>query len=162
MRSYSPAEFLSGLTRDELDDPNEVRIIGLARSDDADPSVIRFSYSLRCETWLSIPVALVESVDHLKTVPCKAHEHPLVRITFKAPAADRGDLGFFLGLVSEMQNRIAYTTRAARAVRAGRAVKRLAASPMAGAPCWVEEGPVGLEVCCYDDVNPDIACTGMV
>jgi hypothetical protein len=51
---------------------------------------------------------------------------------------------------------------AQRAIRTRSSSRILAAFRILGPPCWIAEGPVGLEVCCYDDENPDIACTGMV
>jgi hypothetical protein len=159
MRSYSTNEFLSKLSADELEDPTAVKIIGLAKPDDQHPATIHFSTSLACETWFPIPAEIIESIDHLKTVPCRDHQHPLVRVTFKRPEDGRQDVAFLLHLVSHLQRLL---FRAHRVARSGRHSRQSAAPAMASNYCWVEEVPGGLEVCCIDDVIADIACTGMV
>jgi hypothetical protein len=106
MHTYSPTEFLSKLSVNELSDPTEVAIFGLVKVDENSSSVIHFSNSPSCETWLSIPIEIIESIDHLRFITCKEHQHPIVKIKFKHPDQSRQDLVFLLKLLSQMQNSI--------------------------------------------------------
>ena len=83
MGMYEPAEFLSRLSTNNLANlsaPRDVSVVGLVKSDETTPSAVQFSHSLACREWVSIPIELIEEIDHLKTVSCKDHQHPLVRI----------------------------------------------------------------------------------
>ena len=89
MKNYDPADFLSKVSVKNLSTPAEVSIVGLAKSDETKPSTFQFSHSLACELWLSVPIDIVESIDHLRTIRCRDHQHPLVRIRFKRPDDSR-------------------------------------------------------------------------
>jgi hypothetical protein len=151
MRSYNPAEFLSKLSVNELPDPTEVTIVGLARSDERFPSAIHFTTSLSCDKWLSIPIEIIESIDHLKTITCNDHQHPLVKIKFKRPDEARQDLAFFLNLLSQMQNLL---SRALSAARAGTNSRTPADE------CYIVDMPGGLGICCW--YGNELDCGGIV
>src|SRR5262245_57638283 len=114
MSSLPPGEFLARLTANELPDPVDVTIIGLAKTDEKSSQVIQFSTSLNCGTWLPLPIEIVESVEHVKTVRCKDHSHPLVKIKLKQPDHSRQDLVFLLTLLSQLQTSLSRAVSAAR------------------------------------------------
>ena len=152
MRSYDPAEFLSKLSANDLPDPTELTIVGLAKSAEASQSLLSFSLSPLCEKWLAIPLELVDSIEHLRTITCKDHEHPVVRIRFKRAAEGRHDLVFFLNVLAQLQG---FLSRAPRPSRATAAKARVFAEP-----CYIVDTPEGLQVCCYQ--GDELVCTGMV
>jgi hypothetical protein len=96
MRSYDPAQFLSKLSVDELPEPTELTIVGLAKSEGTSPSLLYFSLSPSCEKWITIPTEIVESIEHVKTITCRDHKHPVVRIRFKRVEEGQHDLAFFM------------------------------------------------------------------
>lgn len=154
MRTYSPTEFLANLSQDELPDPTEVAIAGLVRADEKTPSVIYYSNSLSCEKWLSIPIEIIESIDHLRTVACKDHQHPLVKIKFKRPDEARQDLAFFLNLLSRLQDFIVRSQSAARTGTPTRLRDGI------GGDCAIVSTPDSLDICCVegDDDNLEVVC----
>jgi hypothetical protein len=156
MRTYEPADFLSKLAIDGFPSASEASICGLVKPDELNPSAIKFSYSLACGRWISIPIEIVETIDHLKTFPCKDHEHPLVRIKFKKPDENRADLTFFLSLISQMQASLALTLKAAKVRKHSdhSTVRR------DDDFCFVWDDPNGLMICCF--TGDDLNCTGMV
>ena len=157
MRIYQPVDFLSKLSTDDLSNPSEVSIVGLAKSDEGSPSAVHFSYSLACEQWVSIPIELIEGVDHLKTVPCKDHQHPLVRIKLKRPDELRDDISFFIGLIAQMQ------TMLDLALKVARTSKRADPNPSprrADDFCFIWDDPQGVSVCCFK--GDDLECGGIV
>ncbi|WP_433527722.1 hypothetical protein ACQPZ2_30540 [Nocardia pseudovaccinii] len=155
MRVYEPVDFLSKLSANDLSNPTQVSIVGLAKSDKANPSSVHFSHSLACEQWVSMPIKLIEAIDHLRTVPCKDHQHPLVRIKFKRPDETHGDVIFLLNLVAHMQATLEH------ALKAARTGKRPAPSlRRADDFCFIWDSPEGLSVCCFS--GDDLECTGMV
>jgi hypothetical protein len=158
MRNYEPADFLSKLSKNNLPNPTEVSIVGLVKSDEANPSAIHFSYSLPCEQWLSIPIEIVETIDHLGTVPCKDHQHPLVRIKFKRPDETREDVAFLFNLISQMQASLARALRVVRTRK--RSDTSLARQPHLVDFCFIWDDPHGVMVCCFH--GDELECTGIV
>jgi hypothetical protein len=156
MRNYEPADFLSKLSKNDLPNPTEVSIVGLVKSDSANPSVIHFSHSLACEQWLSIPIEIVETIDHLSTVRCKNHQHPLVRIKLTPPGEARADVKFLFNLISQMQASIALLLRVARS----RHPSDTSLARRDDDFCMYWEFPEGFKVCCFH--GNDLECTGIV
>ncbi len=152
MRSYNPTEFLSKLSANELPDPSDLTIVGLAKSEETSRSVLYFSLSPSCEKWLTIPIEIVESIEHLRTITCRDHQHPVVRIRFKQAEEGRNDSAFFMNLLAQLQS---FLLRAVRATRTT-AVKAAAFAE----PCYIVDTPQGLQVCCYQ--GDELVCTGMV
>lgn len=84
-KSFTGKDFAKALSDGTL--KGALERIGMAKKDESNPRVILFAEGA-CTSWLQIPVDLVEQVDYLSTVKCRDHEHPLVQIRFKEPAAD--------------------------------------------------------------------------
>lgn len=45
-----------------------------------------------CEEWIDIPTEMIEEAEIVGRSPCRDHEHPLVRITLKAPSGPESEL----------------------------------------------------------------------
>jgi hypothetical protein len=77
--------FIRALEEGALKEPL-IRIGMVKKQDD---STDGFLFAERgCGEWIYVPIMLVEQVTFLRTVPCRDHQHPLVMIQFRAPAAD--------------------------------------------------------------------------
>jgi hypothetical protein len=98
MRTYEPAEFISLLASNQLDEPIHLTVYGLVKADENDSSVLLFSISASCEQWIRIPVSLISSVQHGGNVSCKDHQHPLVRIVLAEPNKDDVSAVLFMRL----------------------------------------------------------------
>lgn len=159
MTTYEPADFLAKLSTNNLVDlsyPADVSVVGLVKTDQAVPSAIQFSPSFSCQQWMLLPMEMVESIDHLKTVACKDHQHPLVRIKFKRPDETRSDLMFFYNLISRTQATLALALRAAK-------TRGRTDAPLVRRNddfCFIWDDPQGLSVCCF--YGDELECTGMV
>ena len=94
MRTYEPAEFVSMLASNELDEPMDLTLYGLVKANENESSALLFSISASCEQWIRIPVSLISSIQHLRNVSCKDHQHPLARIVLAEP--DEGDVSAVL------------------------------------------------------------------
>jgi hypothetical protein len=77
MRSYEPAEFISLLASDQLDEPMNLTVYGPVKADENDSSALLLSTSPLCEQWLRIPISSIASIQHGGTMSCKDHRHPL-------------------------------------------------------------------------------------
>jgi hypothetical protein len=157
VRSYVPSEFVSKLSAGELPGPTRVEIVGLVKSDDNVSSVVHFSNSPSCEEWLTLPIEIVESVDHLQAVNCKDHQHPLVKVKLKPPKDGCQDVTFFLNILSKMQTSL---RRALSSVGAA-TTARTAISSEHCTDCLYVDTSEGLQVCCWCPGN-EIVCTGIV
>lgn len=157
MRSYDPPEFLSKLASNELPTSREVALYGLVRANEGSSSTIAFSSSRSCDDWLTVPLDLVESIEHFTTMKCQDHEHPVVRLQLKRTDSGRQDTAFFLDLISRLQ------TSLSRAVDASGVVRGESAS---GDDCTqdcqiIYSAPKGgLVICCWCS-NGDVSCTGI-
>jgi len=87
-QSYSPSEFLESLKRNELKQPTALR--GMVKAAEDDPKSLMFVPGTSCRSWTKIPLALIESVQFVKNVPCKDHTHPLVVLHLAEPKTDEG------------------------------------------------------------------------
>ncbi|MFD5478831.1 hypothetical protein [Streptomyces hawaiiensis] len=76
-----PREFLRKLREDVLVPP--VRIVGMVKAQEDLPDELLFSQ--HCIDWVSIPVHMIQSIEHLGSAPCKDHNHPRVAIVFDEP-----------------------------------------------------------------------------
>lgn len=151
MQTYNPTEFLAKLAVNELPNPVKATIFGLVKPNEKSPLLIDFSNSLACEKWLSLPLELVESIEHLKTIKCKDHQHPLVKVIFKQPDEARQDLVFLFGLLSQLISTLS------RAAATARKSPTLRGFPDA---CYVIEVGGSFEICCWTDNELD--CGGIV
>jgi hypothetical protein len=89
-QDFTPEEFLANLKRGEIIRPFVVR--GLAKADEEDDGHLMFAPGHRCENWIRIPVASIETVEVLTVVPCRDHTHPLVSLVLKQPETEEGRL----------------------------------------------------------------------
>ncbi|MFF9981999.1 hypothetical protein [Streptomyces erythrochromogenes] len=78
-----PREFLRKLREGDL--TPQIRIVGMVRSDEGDSDHILFSRE--CIDWIPIPVDMIQALEHLGSVQCKDHSHPLVAVTFREPGS---------------------------------------------------------------------------
>lgn len=79
-QKFSPQNFIVALKENTL---KEVSFIeGMAKADEKNPDSLLFT-AAGCEAWTSIPLSSIETIDYLKSVACKDHEHPYVVIHFK-------------------------------------------------------------------------------
>ena len=138
MRTYEPAEFVSLLVSNQLDEPMDLTIHGLVKADENDSSVLLFSISSSCEQWISIPVSLISSIVHIRNVRCKDHHHPLAKIVLSEPDKKDVTAVLFMRLFAQAKA----TAAATRMKRSGGSRPREAC-----------------EVLTFDDV-PYICCDG--
>ena len=157
MRSYDPAEFLSKLASNELQTSREVALYGLVRANEGSSSTIAFSSSPSCDDWLTVPLDLVESIEHLTTMKCQDHEHPVGRLRFRRPDPGREDVTFLLDLIARLQTSLSRAIDTARNVRGG---------SFSGDDCTqdcqiIYSAPKGgLVICCWCP-NGDVTCSGI-
>lgn len=81
-----PREFLRKLRDDAL--VPQVRIFGMVKTQEDDSDHLLFSQT--CGDWVSIPVSVIQKIEHLSSAPCKDHSHPVVGIFFEEPRSDEG------------------------------------------------------------------------
>jgi hypothetical protein len=120
MRDYAPAEFVSHLTADELPDPIALSVLGLVKLDGNDATNVLYTSSLSCNDWLPIPISMIDSIQHMRTIACKDHQHPLVKITFNKPEKGRTDVAVFMALLSRAKASAARAWTAAGAAQGQR------------------------------------------
>jgi hypothetical protein len=87
-QSYAPAEFLQSLKRNELKPPAALR--GMVKPAEGDDQSLMFVPGTSCRNWTKIPLALIESVQFVRNVPCRDHIHPLVVLHLNEPKTDEG------------------------------------------------------------------------
>lgn len=148
MQNYTPDEFISKLSEGALPaDRGGVTVGGLVKVDEGSPSTLSFSSTLSCQNWTPIPLDMVESIDHVRMVACKDHEHPLVRIRLKPPEESRSDLALLQNVVSELQSFIASSLSGAHAGRPRKSVQD------ASDDCAIVSTEDDLLLCCMDADN---------
>ncbi|MGE5290146.1 MAG: hypothetical protein ACM3ML_23765 [Micromonosporaceae bacterium] len=102
MRIYEPAEFLSQLASNQLEEPPlNLTIYGPVKADENDGSVLLFSMSASCDQWMRIPVSLISSIQHGGSVSCKDHRHPFVRVVLTEPSKEDVSAVLFMRLFAE-------------------------------------------------------------
>lgn len=99
MNTFTGKEFAESLSSPQGIVLPEVplALIGLAMKSRTVNS-IDFAPGARCGKWVTIPVALIDKIDHFQKVSCNDHEHDYVRVHFAAPTTDEGKV--FARLVS--------------------------------------------------------------
>lgn len=147
MKRHTPEEFLSRMANGELPEPVRLSVVGMVKTGESAGS-LQFT-TTGCETWLDLPIEAVESFAHIKHVPCKEHQHPLVIVRFKPADELPDDISFFVRLCMQLQD-------SARRATSG----TMPASPASN--CAVVQGEGGLIVCCYEELRAEVVCTGMV
>ena len=139
MRAYEPVEFVSGLAANQLGEPVDLTLFGLVKADENERSIVLFSISSACEQWVPIPVSFITSIQHIRNVSCKDHQHPLVRIVLAEPKKEDASAVLFMRLFAQ--------------AKAAAAARRKAAN---GNPLRMTQG---CEIIEFDDV-PYACCPG--
>lgn len=89
-QSLTAAELFESLERDEPIGAESITLTGMVKKSDGKKKdgkekSIQFAAGRSCSNWVTIPLELIEDVEVLKSVPCKDHSHPFVRLTLKTP-----------------------------------------------------------------------------
>lgn len=123
-QSYSPREFLDSLARNELKQPTGLR--GMVKPVEDDAESLMFVPGSSCSTWTKIPLAMIDSVRFLKTVPCKGHTHPFVVLNLNEPKTEEGRA--FLSLLQAFAS-TPKSSRPGRTVRGPQSFRGSSSSP---------------------------------
>ncbi len=91
---FQPSDFVDALTKGDIQEG--LSLIGMAKVAEGDAKALMFSPKGSCENWIRIPLDSIEKVEHVGTVRCKDHEHPVVRLFFKDPG---GTASIFISLL---------------------------------------------------------------
>ncbi|WP_431045399.1 hypothetical protein ACQUSR_28120 [Streptomyces sp. P1-3] len=123
--TLTPEEFLRELQKEErgLSFP---ALIKPAETPDA----FLVSILLTCDDWTVIPSNRIDGIEYLFPVPCKTHEHPLVRIHLKEPDSDEGK--FYASLATALVHRGATTARPRRTAGASKVRPATGPLPLGG------------------------------
>ena len=97
---FTGAEFSKALAAGELRSP--VVLDGMAKPAENDANAILFSPA-GCESWVRVPIDLIESAEHLGESTCKDHTHPHVRIHLKE-AVGKSPEGMILSAMLKVWN----------------------------------------------------------
>jgi hypothetical protein len=84
-QSLTAAEFFESLQQDNLITAVPITLIGMVKKSEGKEKTIQFALGGNCSNWATIPLELIEDVEIIKTVTCKDHTHPLVRLNLKTP-----------------------------------------------------------------------------
>ncbi|MEI5135090.1 hypothetical protein RB199_26490 [Streptomyces libani] len=96
---YSPQEFLNNLASDNLQ--ATLTLTGMIKNEEDGDKFASFAIGTRCANWRKIPIGAIESIEHLGSISCEEHTHPLVNISFKAPQSDEALL--FASFAADMK-----------------------------------------------------------
>ena len=80
-QTFSGQALVEALRSGELDQPAGVVLSGMVKESEQ-PDHIAFARG-GCETWIDLPVSLIEQAEHVGQRPCDDHAHPLFRITLR-------------------------------------------------------------------------------
>ena len=149
MPMLEPSEFWKALKNNDFPtSTRKIAIGGMAKLDDADASVILLAPSLSCGGWSPIPLSIIESVETLRMVKCKDHNHPLVRIVLKQNDISPEAAGL-LSIIASLQSFISVSAKARyRGLRALRD---------ASDDCAIVSTEDDLLLCCMD-ANNEVNC----
>jgi hypothetical protein len=109
-QSLTAAELFESLQRDEPIAAAPITLIGMVKKSDGKEKTIQFAAGGSCAHWATIPLDLIEDVEVLKTVPCKDHAHPLVRLNLKTPRTPEAKI--FSAILEGMQSGVGGTPTA--------------------------------------------------
>jgi hypothetical protein len=151
MPSFAPQEYVALLANQQLPSTAQPALIcGMVKQDPNDQAAIMFTMS-NCDDWLSLPLALIDSIEHMGEATCKDHKHAVVQISLVAQSSDKTTASLI-----ELLRRT--NERLVGALRVGPAGSN-AAAPQGG--CRVFSGMKGLWICCPDPNGGPEICTGM-
>ena len=74
-KSYSADEFLKALASDALKTP--IDLVGMTKPAVGDATAILFApRGCGPHAWISLPLEVIDQVEHIATATCGDHEHP--------------------------------------------------------------------------------------
>ena len=94
--SLTAADFFEKLQHDKLDTTIPFSIIGMVKKSEGKEKTIEFAPGGNCSNWVTIPLEFIEDVEMMKTIACKDHSHPLVKLNMKTPKTPEGKIFFAL------------------------------------------------------------------
>ena len=96
-KTFAPGDFLKALSEGGLREP--ILKTGMVKQDESSPDALLFSEGGSCASWTKIPLDLIEQIEFIRTVRCRDHEHPLVRLHLKEPDPANTVAAVFAALV---------------------------------------------------------------
>lgn len=87
-------EFFEKLQQDKLNTPIPFGIIGMVKKSEGKERAIAFAPGVHCSNWVTIPLASIKTVEIIRTIPCKDHSHPLVKLNMETPKTPEGKMFF--------------------------------------------------------------------
>lgn len=93
MTKFTVEEFVKALTSEHsvLSAGAPLALTGMVKATAGnETNSILFAPNGLCQSWTTVPVKMILSVDHMGKVPCRDHEHELVRLNLKTPDTDEG------------------------------------------------------------------------
>src|SRR5580704_7559546 len=79
----------------------------MVKKSDGKEKAIEFAPGGNCSNWVKIPLEFIEDAEVLKTISCKDHSHPLVKLNMKTPKTAEGKI--FFGILEGMKQGMART-----------------------------------------------------
>lgn len=101
MEKLSADNFFDKLQKDTLEASIPFSVVGMVKKAEGKEKAIEFAPGGNCSNWIKIPLEFIEDAEVLKTVSCKDHSHPLVKLNMKTPKTAEGKI--FLGLLEGMK-----------------------------------------------------------
>ena len=101
-QSLTAAELFESLQQDKPIDAQSITLVGMVKKSHGKEKTIQFAAGGSCSNWVTIPLDLIDDVEVLKTVPCKDHAHPLVRLSLKTPRTPEAKI--FSAILEGMQS----------------------------------------------------------
>ena len=95
--TYTAGEFLKRLTEGALRTPLVCE--GFAKPAEGSYEAFIFSLGTSCESWIKIPIEIVEKVEFLGEGSCRDHSHPFIQIHFKEPSVNEPSAVVFASLL---------------------------------------------------------------
>jgi hypothetical protein len=89
-KTYSASEFIEKLKKDDFGSTSLV-YMGMVKAAE-DNQHLMFANNLDCSNWVAIPTDIIENIEFVRLVPCKDHQHPLVRMTIKEPSSEEAKM----------------------------------------------------------------------
>ena len=102
--SLKAADFFEKLQHDKLETTVPFSMVGMVKKSEGKEKTIEFAPGVNCSNWVTIPLEFIEDVEMMKTIACKDHSHPLVKLNMKKPITPEGKI--FFALLEGMKHRI--------------------------------------------------------
>jgi hypothetical protein len=141
VEKLSADNFFEKLQKDTLETSIPFSIVGMVKKADGKEKVIEFAPGGNCSNWVKIPLEFVEDAEVLKTVSCKDHSHPLVKLNLKTPKTAEGKI--FFGILEGMKHGMAPTEQPHHLSRSGDGRPNTQAGSGRGYGRRINQGPGG-------------------